>query len=85
MCTHDAVHVLIHAALGDYILDTTAHDIVKAGGIADSSGEAGAPDEIEITPEMIEAGLEAYYAADTRVCDTEYVVGSILRAALKNR
>jgi hypothetical protein len=38
--------------------------------------------EVEITPEMISAGLEAYYAADSRFCDAEYVVSSILRAGL---
>lgn len=43
--------------------------------------EAGpSGDEIEITPEMIEAGVEAYYAADRRVVDTEYVVTAIYQA-----
>jgi hypothetical protein len=42
---------------------------------------AGAPiDEIEITPEMIEAGVRAFYAADQRIGSMENVVESIFEA-----
>jgi hypothetical protein len=45
----------------------TPHQL-KGGGIADSSGEAGAP-EIEVTPAMIEAGLEEYGSVWTDLRD----------------
>jgi hypothetical protein len=41
--------------------------------------------EIEITPEMIEAGVEAYYSVDRRVADVEFVVTTILRAMMVAR
>jgi hypothetical protein len=37
-------------------------------------------DEVEITDEMIEAGVAAYLAADSRVGDSESVVMAIYRA-----
>jgi hypothetical protein len=40
-------------------------------------GEDG---EIEITPEMIEAGVAAYYAVDMRAVDEEYLVSRIFEA-----
>jgi hypothetical protein len=36
------------------------HDIVKADS-ADSVGGVGAPDQIEVTPAMIDAGAGAFY------------------------
>lgn len=41
-------------------------------------------DEIEITPEMIEAGLRAYREWDSRVEEPEGLIISVLEAALAN-
>lgn len=50
--------------------------------IQPASKEAGAPreTEIEITPAMIEAGVDAYLAVDRRVADIEFVVLKIFDA-----
>jgi hypothetical protein len=49
-------------------------------------GEAGAPgNEIEITPEMIEAGVSILLAADYRFESHWDVVKDILHAARKSR
>jgi hypothetical protein len=47
---------------------------------------AGAPEqEIEITPEMIEAGLEYLWLYDYLVDDPKKTLESIIKAALANR
>lgn len=41
--------------------------------------------ETVITDEMVRVGVEAYYAADRRVTDIDYVVVAIFRAMLAAR
>jgi hypothetical protein len=54
-------------------------------GSEDDSRPAGAPEqEIEITPEMIEAGLEWLYAYNPDTTDGKDTVRQIIRAALAN-
>ena len=38
--------------------------------------------EIEITPEMIKAGVSAYYEVDRRVADADFMVMEIFRAMM---
>ncbi len=47
--------------------------------------EAEKPDEseIEITPEMIEAGIRAYYRIDKRVADLEFILEETFRAMVR--
>jgi hypothetical protein len=47
---------------------------------------AGAPaNEIEVTPEMIEAGVEYVWMYDYRIDDPKKTVENIIKAALANR
>lgn len=41
--------------------------------------------EIEVTPEMIEAGLAAYYAYDHRLEEADAMVAKIYRAMMNAR
>jgi hypothetical protein len=60
-------------------------DVEKAARPAKSAGEAGAPDdEIEITPEMIEAGYEASRLYD-RDDPKEWEMAAVYRAMEKER
>jgi hypothetical protein len=47
---------------------------------ADPKESAGAPDEIEVTPEMIEAGCREYATISPREDDYEEIVRSIYEA-----
>lgn len=58
--------------------------------LSSTSNEVGAPEakgtEIEVTPEMLEAGVAAYRAIDRRVADDdEYIVSQIAVAVLASR
>jgi hypothetical protein len=37
-------------------------------------------EELEVTPEMIEAGVRAYYSVDMRVADDDYRVFKVFEA-----
>jgi hypothetical protein len=47
---------------------------------SDLKVEAGAPDEIEVTPAMIVAGAGAYYSGDLRFKDAGEIAAEIYRA-----
>lgn len=61
-------------------------DLDRAASIGKLEGD-GAPetDKIEITPEMIRAGTDAYLDFDLRFGDVEDRVEAVLRAALSIR
>lgn len=50
---------------------------------AEAKAEAGAPEEIEITPEMIEAGLIALYSHDEMSWTEEERITAVWRAMAK--
>jgi hypothetical protein len=50
---------------------------------ADPAGLAGAPDEIEITPEMIEAGVPFLFDYDPEFSNEKDVCAAIFRAMME--
>jgi hypothetical protein len=45
--------------------------------------EANSTDEIEVTPEMIEAGVAAYYGSDRRFDADDEIVTRIFKSMMK--
>jgi hypothetical protein len=49
-------------------------------GIANATPERDEHDDIEITPEMVEAGVDTYFSCEWRRGDEERVVAEVYKA-----
>ena len=68
----------LYPARGNIYLTPHAPNIVNEA--VSGLSETGAPEEIEVTPEMIRAGARIYYAWDQRIGMFEYIVDDIFEA-----
>jgi hypothetical protein len=66
------------AISGVSMVDTT-NTIGSSDKLLAESAKAGAP-EVEITPAMIEAGVDCFYSHDPRIDSIEEILPSIFRA-----